>query len=84
LGGAARSFSLEKHGPRIIAGDFKPGFRVRLMRKDLRLALDTARASGAMLPTATLAENLLNQACEAGRDEWDWCALALQVQELSD
>jgi 2-hydroxy-3-oxopropionate reductase len=84
LGGAARSFSLEKHGPRIIAGDFKPGFRVRLMRKDLRLALDTARASGAMLPTATLAENLLNQACEAGRAEWDWCALALQVQELSD
>lgn len=83
LGGAARSFSLEKHGPRIISGDFKPGFRARLMRKDLRLALDTAQGSGTVLPTAVLAEKLLDDACEAGRAEWDWCALALQVQLMS-
>ncbi len=83
LGGAARSFSLEKHAPRIAAGDFAPGFRARLMRKDLRLALDTARASDAVLPATALAERLLDDLCEGGRGNWDWCALALRVQELS-
>lgn len=81
LGGTARSFSLEKHGPRIIEGSFKPGFRARLMRKDLRLALDTARAANAVLPTATLAEQLLDALCEGGRAEWDWSAVALEVQQ---
>jgi len=83
LGGAARSFSLEKHAPRVIAGEFTPGFRAHLMRKDLRLALETARSSGAELPTAALAEQLLDALCEGGRADWDWCALALQVQQQS-
>lgn len=83
LGGAARSFSLEKHGPRIIAGSFTPGFRAVLMRKDLRLALDTARNAGAVLPSATLAGRLLDSMCDEGRGDWDWCALALEVQKLS-
>lgn len=83
MGGAARSFSLEKHGPRIIEGTFKPGFRTVLMRKDLRLALEAARAAGADLPTAALATRMLDEACDAGRGEWDWCALALEVQKRS-
>lgn len=80
LGGAARSFALEKHAPRITAGEFNPGFRARLMRKDLRLALDTARATQAVLPGAQVAEELLDVLCEGGRADWDWCALALEVQ----
>jgi 2-hydroxy-3-oxopropionate reductase len=83
LGGAARSFALEKHGQRIIDGSFGPGFRARLMRKDLRLALETGREAGAALRTTTLAEQLLNQFCESGHADWDWSALALQVQKES-
>lgn len=83
MGGAARSFSLEKHGPRIIAESFTPGFRAVLMRKDLRLALATAEASGAVLPSAALAEELIDALCADGRGDWDWCALALQVRKLS-
>ena len=83
LGGSARSFSLEKHAPRIIGGLFTPGFRAHLMLKDLRLALDTAHAGSAVLPTTVLAEQLLNALCEGGRGDWDWCALALQVQKES-
>ncbi|MDO9405178.1 MAG: NAD(P)-dependent oxidoreductase [Polaromonas sp.] len=83
MGGAARSFSLEKHGPRIIAESFTPGFRAVLMRKDLRLALATAEASGAVLPSTAVAEELLDAMCADGRGDWDWCALALQVRKLS-
>lgn len=83
LGGAARSFSLEKHAPRIAAGQFTPGFRAVLMRKDLRLALQGAQGTQTVLPTAALAEQLLDALCDSGRGDWDWAALALQVQQLS-
>jgi 2-hydroxy-3-oxopropionate reductase len=81
LGGTARSFVLEKHGQRVIDGDFQPGFRARLMRKDLRIALATARSGGAALQGAVLAEQLLNALCESGRGELDWAALGQLVQE---
>lgn len=83
LGGTARSFALEKHGQRIIDGDFKPGFRARLMRKDLRLALQTAADAGAVLAATALTEQLLDALCEGGRADWDWCAVALEVQRRS-
>jgi 2-hydroxy-3-oxopropionate reductase len=83
LGGTGRSFSLESHGPRIIEGKFKPGFRAALMRNDLRIALDTAKATGAVLPVATLAEQMLDALCESGRADWDWSAAALEVQRQS-
>jgi 2-hydroxy-3-oxopropionate reductase len=81
LGGTARSFVLEKHGQRVIDGDFKPGFRARLMRKDLRIALETARGGGAALQGAGVAAALLDELCESGRAELDWAALGLLVQE---
>ena len=81
LGGTARSFVLEKHGQRVIEGDYKPGFRARLMRKDLRIALETARSGGAKLQGAVLAEQLVGELCDSGRGELDWAALGLLVQE---
>lgn len=53
------------------------------MRKDLRLALQGAQGTGTVLPTAALAERLLDELCEGGRADWDWAALALQVRALS-
>ena len=81
LGGTGRSFSLESHGPRIIESNFKPGFRATLMRKDLRIALDTARATGAVLPIAALAEQMLDALCQSGRPDVDWSAIALEAQK---
>ena len=81
LAGTAKSLALERHGLRVIAGDFKPGFRAILMRKDLRIALATAKGGGAQLPCATVAERLLDELCESGRAEWDWVAVAKLVQE---
>ena len=81
LASTGRSFALEKHGQRIIDGEFKPGFRARLMRKDLGIALATARAAGATLPGATTAEALVAALCDSGRADWDWCAVGALVQE---
>lgn len=79
LQGSARSFPMEKHAPRIIQESFEPGFRAQLMRKDLRLALDTAHASGMELAAAPVAERLLDAMCNDERGDWDWCGVALEV-----
>lgn len=45
-GGAGGSWQLANLGPRIVADDFAPGFKIDLMLKDLRLVLETAAAHG--------------------------------------
>lgn len=79
LGGAARSFSMEKHAPRVIEGNYVPGFRARLMLKDLRLALETAQTKNAGLAVAPIAQQLLSAMCDAGHGDLDWSGIALEV-----
>jgi 2-hydroxy-3-oxopropionate reductase len=49
-GGLAGSTVLEAKTPKILAGDFAPGFRIELHIKDLQNALDTAHDLGVPLP----------------------------------
>lgn len=56
--GAAGSWSLSNLGPRILKGDFQPGFYVEHFIKDLGIALDDARRLGLALPGAALARQL--------------------------
>lgn len=80
LAGTARSLVLERHGQRVVEGSYVPGFRAELMRKDLRLAVEAAAASGVELQTTAIAKSLADALCERGRAGWDWAALALEVQ----
>jgi 3-hydroxyisobutyrate dehydrogenase-like beta-hydroxyacid dehydrogenase len=50
---------LTEQAPRMQRRDFAPGFMVRLQQKDLRLALDAARALGVPLPTTAVVHQLL-------------------------
>jgi 3-hydroxyisobutyrate dehydrogenase len=52
-GGAAGSWQLNNLGPKMIAGDFAPGFMVDLQYKDLRLVLEAARQAGVRLETVS-------------------------------
>jgi 3-hydroxyisobutyrate dehydrogenase len=45
-GGAAGSWQLSNLGPKMIAGDFRPGFMIDLQQKDLRLVLESAAEVG--------------------------------------
>ena len=49
-GGLAGSAVLEAKTPMVLAGNFKPGFRIELHIKDLQNALDTAHEVGVPLP----------------------------------
>ena len=58
-GGASQSWSLENLGPRIVKGDFTPGFMVKLLQKDLNIVLSLARQHGLALPGTTLVQRFL-------------------------
>ncbi|MCC6235952.1 MAG: NAD(P)-dependent oxidoreductase [Dehalococcoidia bacterium] len=56
--GAAGSWQLSNLGPRVVARDFAPGFKVALQQKDLRLALEAADALRLALPGTSLVHQL--------------------------
>jgi 2-hydroxy-3-oxopropionate reductase len=49
-GGLAGSAVLDAKAPMVLAGNYKPGFRIELHIKDLQNALDTAHALGVPVP----------------------------------
>ena len=57
--GAAGSWSLSNYGPRILAGNFEPGFFVEHFIKDMAIALDEARRMQLSLPGLALADAAL-------------------------
>jgi len=83
LGGFARSTALDLHGQRVLDDNFAAGFRVTLQRKDLRLALETGSASGAVLPATALIQQLYGVLAATGRADLDNSSLAMLMQELS-
>ncbi len=83
LGGFAQSRILDIHGARILQGDFQPGFKVRLHRKDLGIALATGRSLGVPLLATALVSELLGALEARGRGEWDHASLATLARELA-
>lgn len=65
-GGAAASWSLAHLAPRVLKGDFAPGFFIAHFVKDLRIAIDEARAMGLDLPALRTAEATYARLSEAG------------------
>jgi 3-hydroxyisobutyrate dehydrogenase len=57
-GGAASSYSLKKHGPKMLRRDFEPGFLVEHFVQDLKIALSEAKRLKLQLPSTQLALQL--------------------------
>ncbi|AKP02586.1 NAD(P)-dependent oxidoreductase [Companilactobacillus pabuli] len=57
-GGGGDNWSLENYGPRILKGDFKPGFYSKHFLKDLRIALDESEKMNLDLPATKQAKKL--------------------------
>jgi 2-hydroxy-3-oxopropionate reductase len=81
LGGFASSRVLEVHGGRMTARTFDPGFRIDLHRKDLAIALDSARSLGLALPQTAGVAQLMATANAMGLGGADHSAV-VQVVEL--
>ncbi len=81
--GAAGSWSLSNYAPRILRGDFEPGFFVEHFIKDLGIALDEARALGLSLPGLALAQQLYLATQAQGHGRKGTQALQLALATLS-
>ena len=68
-GGAAGSWALTNLGPRALAGDFAPGFYVKHIRKDIGIAVESAREMGLELPGLDCARRLYDMVAAKGWDE---------------
>ncbi|MBF0242231.1 MAG: NAD(P)-dependent oxidoreductase [Desulfamplus sp.] len=64
--GAAASWTLSNLGPRIIKGDFAPGFYVKHIIKDMGIAIDSAEEMGLDLPGLKLAKSLYDKLAQNG------------------
>ncbi|TDO35234.1 2-hydroxy-3-oxopropionate reductase [Kribbella sp. VKM Ac-2527] len=75
MGGFASSRILELHGERMINQTFEPGFRIRLHRKDLGLAVQAAAELDLALPNTAATQQLMNAAIADGDGDLDHSVL---------
>jgi 2-hydroxy-3-oxopropionate reductase len=82
--GFAGSRVLDVHGLRMIERTFNPGFRVRLHKKDLDLALRAASDVGMSLPATAITQQLFNACVAHGGENWDHSALVKALELMAD
>ena len=84
MGGSASSRILETHGKKMIERNFKPGFRMRLHRKDLDITLDAGKAYGAALPVTAQVRELMTETLNDGQGDMDNSSFLLLLEKLSN
>ncbi|MBP2239936.1 3-hydroxyisobutyrate dehydrogenase [Cytobacillus eiseniae] len=66
--GAAGSWSLSNLAPRMINGNFEPGFYIKHFMKDMNIALQEAEAMGMETPGLALAKQMYARIVEQGEE----------------
>jgi 3-hydroxyisobutyrate dehydrogenase-like beta-hydroxyacid dehydrogenase len=83
-GASAGRLQVQSKREQLASGDFsQPGFRLALMHKDLRLALDAARAARAALPASERVADLFAGAKGQGLADQDFSAVAAYVARMA-
>ena len=75
LGGYANSKILEIHGNRMIKSDYKPGFKLSLHNKDLKIAKTLAKDLGLSLKSLNRTQKLMDSAEKEGLSDLDSSAI---------
>ena len=78
-GGAAQSWQMENRWETMRDGHYEHGFAVDWMRKDLRIALDTARENGASLPVTAMVDQYYADVQAMGGHRWDTSSLLARM-----
>ena len=67
--GAANSFTVQYYLPKILRGDFEPGFKASHLKKDLKYVIDTANRLNIPLPGISILLQLYNSLVSQGLGE---------------
>lgn len=82
-GGAAGSWIMDNRAAFMVNNDYPLGFKVRLHRKDLKIALNAALELGVPLPVAAYVEQMENGLIARGHGDEDVSAVARCVREAA-
>jgi 2-hydroxy-3-oxopropionate reductase len=83
LGGFAQSKILEAHGQKMLDRNFKPGFRIRLHEKDLKIALATGSEYGVPLMVTGVVGQMMTAMKGMGNGDLDHSGLVKFVEGLA-
>ncbi len=83
LGGFAQSRILDLHGQRIIDRNFEPGFKIKLHRKDMNIALEAGKEFSVPLYGSALVASHMDAILASGKGEKDHSSIALLMEELA-
>lgn len=84
LGGFAQSRILDLHGQRVIDRNFEPGFKVKLHRKDMNIALQTGRDLSVPLHGSAIVAAQMDALLAQGNGDLDHSALALLLEQMAN
>mgnify|MGYP001821431960 FL=1 len=82
-GGYAQSRVHDARGPRMIKGDFAPGFKARFHFKDLNIIMKTGNDYGVPLPVTSLVHELFAAMMAQGRGELDHSGIMTVLEDLA-
>ncbi|MBD2076015.1 2-hydroxy-3-oxopropionate reductase [Phormidium sp. FACHB-592] len=83
MGGFAQSRVLDVHGKRILEGDFQPGFKLDLHRKDMNIVLQTGRETGVPLFGSAQVTSMMDALLAQGKGDLDNAALMTLYELLA-
>ncbi len=78
--GAAQSWQMENRHHTMLAGEYRHGFAVDWMRKDLGMVLEEARNNGASLPLTALVDQFYAEVQALGGGRWDTSSLLARLE----
>lgn len=81
LGGFAQSRILDLHGKRIIERNFEPGFKIKLHRKDMNIALQAGKEFSVPLYGSAQVAAHMDAVLAQGNGELDHSAIALLLEK---
>lgn len=82
-GGAAQSWVLQNRSGRMIENEYPLGFKVALHLKDVMIALEMARETGASLPVTSITAQIENGLLAQGHGDDDISAIARAIRAWS-
>ena len=82
-GGYAQTRVMDARGPKVIKGEFEPGFKSRFHYKDLNIVMETAKKLNVPLPATAVAHELFASLMATGRGELDHSAIINIIEDLA-
>jgi len=82
-GGYAQNRVMDVRGPKVIAGDFQPGFKSKFHFKDLNIILQTGQDYDVALPVTGAVHQLFAAMLEAGRGDLDHTGLITVLEDMA-